>query len=297
MKITASQRIVKSVVISLENSRRIKGFWEHNSDQFNFELFDGFDGRVRQGSEYFDKEKAERIFGKPVFGGEVGCAISHLQVIREFAYSDGQDSDLLLVAEDDARLVPDARIVVDRILSKFNNIELLILAEGLGGKNMGSWVSLRRNPTNVIGNMSFKFTPVGSLPNVMAHRVGHVSNALWGAGLYLISRSAAKSYLKLTDNLGRSHWLADYYFYWADKAKIDVLVCRPGLATWEGESEILGREEFDLDAGKVGGSLLDRIRLRVALRTRLTRFRASFAATIHERKGGSFPYLDKYYTG
>lgn len=297
MAVGAPQKIVKSVVISLAGSKRIQGFWDQNSSQFDFELHDAFDARNGGGDEFFDKARAEEFVGRPLAGGEVGCAISHLQVIREFATAEGPDAELMLVAEDDARLLPEAREVVDRILSKITNIEYLVLSEALGGKNMGSWISLRRNPTNVIGNMSLKFTPVGSLLNPMSHRVGHVSNAVWGTGLYLISRKAAKAYVALTGGSGKSHWIADYYYYWAAKANVDVLVCRPGICTWEGESEIYDRETFDLEALGTGNRLVDRVKVRVAFRTRLTRFKASLAATKHERKGGSFPYLDKYYTG
>lgn len=289
----ARNKIVRAVVISLPGSDRLPAFMERNGSQFVFEVHDAYDARTGGGDEFFDKARAEQIVQRELKGGEVGCAISHLQVLREFATEPGNDTDLLLVAEDDARLDADAFKVISRARKRLKQIDYLILSEAWGGKDMGSWISLKRNPSWRLGNMSLRILPLGPVWNPLEHRVGHVSNDVWGTGLYLISRSAAKSYVGATDEHGRSYWTADLYHYWATKANVDILVCRPGVCDWEGESQVDNERAFDPSRIPAAKSRAELVRNRVALRTRWARFKGSLRATQHELQGGSFPFSDK----
>lgn len=287
------QDLVRAVVISLDGSDRIDGFLEQNSKYFDFSIHNAYDARSGGGDEFFDRGRAEEITGRPLLGGEIGCAISHLQVLREFATEPGNDSDLMLVAEDDARLDPDARVVVDRALGRMQEIEYLILSESWGGKDMGSWISLTRNPNARLGNMSLKILPLGPFWNPIAHRVGHVSNEVWGTGLYLVSRRAAKKYISSTDILGRIYWIADDYGKWAKKAGVDIQVCRPGICSWEGETQIKDRPMTNSAAVEKAPSLQTKLKSRIAASIRVERFKSSLRATRHELRGGSFPYSDR----
>lgn len=284
------QRITRRVVIALNDSPRIPGFLEHDSAA-SFVIFEAFDGRSGGGEAFFDVAGGEVITQKKLTGGEIGCAISHMKVIREFAEQVGSDEDLMLVAEDDARLVSDFEVTLTRILRRVGHVQCLVLSEAWNDVDAGSWISVRRNPTLWLGSMSFLFRPVGPLSNPLAYRVGHVSNYIWGTGLYLISRQSAKSMLRLTDTKGRSNWVADAYHYWAPLAGVDVRVCRPGLAVWDGESQIFGRSVAPNDDVQTVGAR-QRLRSRIAMRTRWIRFKGTLKTTGHELRGGKFPYLE-----
>ncbi|WP_071893904.1 glycosyltransferase family 25 protein [Neomicrococcus aestuarii] len=291
----STPKVVKRAVIALNDSPRIAAFLEQNSAN-SFEVFDAFDGRNGQGATEFDLSRAAEITGRPLVGGEIGCAISHFRLMKQFSLETGADSDLMLIAEDDARFERDFEETLERILTRVRPIDLIVLSEAWGGVNFGSSISIFRNPTAWLGSMSFLAKPVGPLLNSYKHRVGHVKDYVWGAGLYLVSREAARRIVSLSDSSARSHWLSDAYHYFAPRSGIDVLVCRPGLASWEGESSIKGRRiEAKLENGSKQNKLQDLARFvkaRVALKTRVGRVRGSLTATRRDLRGGSFPYLD-----
>lgn len=81
------------------------------ADQFSrlgldYELFDAIDGRGFAASEDGDvrADLAARILGRPMTGGEIGCALSHARLLRRFV--DDRGLDRLVVFEDDVRLAP-----------------------------------------------------------------------------------------------------------------------------------------------------------------------------------------------
>jgi GR25 family glycosyltransferase involved in LPS biosynthesis len=63
-----------------------------------------FDACTGAGAQPYDPERAMRLWGRPMTGGEVGCAASHLAVIQQAA-SD-PDHGWTLVLEDDVALDP-----------------------------------------------------------------------------------------------------------------------------------------------------------------------------------------------
>ncbi|WP_071893903.1 glycosyltransferase family 25 protein [Neomicrococcus aestuarii] len=279
------QRIVKRIVISLADSPRIQGFLVQDQAK-GFQVFDAYDGRKYDGREYFDAQRAFETLGSTPTGPQIGCAISHRLVIEEFADEEGDGQDLLLVAEDDARFITDFSKIVDNSLKKVGSVELLLLAEAWNDRDAGVTLSVRRNPSMLMANMSLLARFSGKSKWSFRHRIGHTFGSVWGTGLYLISRRAAKKYKNHFAADGRTHWIADDYKYWANLSQIDVMLCRPGLATWEGVSSITPIKSTTESTSGSTRSLFGVISKRAAPRTRVRRALRSIAGTIAEVREG-----------
>lgn len=203
----------------------------------------------------------------------------------------------MLVAEDDARLDENFDDVLQRVLKHSAEIGVILLAEAWGGVDFGSWISIRRNPTVWLGSMSLLVKAVGPLHNPYKHGLGHVNNDIWGSGLYVVSRQAAKQIVALADSSGRSYWLADGYHHFATNAGVDVPVYRPGLAAWADESSIEGcvRESIlpNTTKSNAAKTAFRKIKARIAVRTRLERIIGSVDANRKDFRKEPFPCLDK----
>ncbi|GAA4508822.1 glycosyltransferase family 25 protein [Brevibacterium yomogidense] len=209
-------RIVESHVVALEDSHRIDGFFAQPGTSC-FLRFRAVDGRVGEGLELFDSALFEDRYGRSPLPGEMGCALSHFKIIKRFANSCGRDSDLALVAEDDARFTPGALEVISTVAARVENVGFVVLANDF--------------PTQLS-----LFSRIVGRTGLRAYRVGHNWGNVWCTGLYLVSRGAARQYMASTP--GRVSWVADHYSHFRREMGINVKVLRPSLVSWEGESDI-----------------------------------------------------------
>ncbi|QNV37347.1 glycosyltransferase family 25 protein [Rothia terrae] len=229
-------KIVSKKVISLSDSSRIETFFLQKDAQ-DFLIYSAVDGRsdIKTINKYFDKLGFENLWKYKIPNSHAACAISHYLIIRDFAQSEGDDSDLLLVAEDDAVFTPRFRDVLGRIEDEKKPIDLLILAEGYGEGEKPKYLGPLASEIALSWN-SRKWIIRGKI-----FRAGEYWGTVYGAGLYLISRVAAKKYVKFVENQKKVRWPSDWYHYWADKSGIRKEILRPGVAQWKGESS-LGHE-------------------------------------------------------
>ncbi|MEV0571647.1 glycosyltransferase family 25 protein [Micrococcus luteus] len=230
-------RIIRRVVIALPDSTRLSGFRAQPGGE-DFEVFDAIDNRAGSVTGLFDVERFRDYFQREPRPAEIGCTLSHMGVMRSFAEEVGADHDLLLVAEDDARLVEGFESIVGRLTHHVPVTSLVVLADPYGPAG-------RRDRS--VGSKSEHFVQV----SLFARRFrcpaqgGVVTMGRWSAGLagmslYLVTRAAARGIVRSLDEEfgGRPWWVADYHGFYRDELGIDVLAVRPNLAGWEGESSI-----------------------------------------------------------
>ncbi|OKL54553.1 hypothetical protein BSZ39_03605 [Bowdeniella nasicola] len=118
-------------MISLQDSDRIDGFFTRPGSE-RFELFDAFDGRSGQTHPVFDIDGFIARNGTPPLPGELGCAVSHYLVLRDFVMRSERPDDYLVVAEDDIRLTADFVPVLDNVLRRPRELEMVLLSDSWG---------------------------------------------------------------------------------------------------------------------------------------------------------------------
>ena len=187
--------IKKAVVIALSDSTRLAGFMESNWG-INFEVFEAVDTRDGSVPDDFNLELFKKRTQRDPRPGEMGCAVSHYHVIKEFVASGGGDQDIMLVAEDDARPVDDFLKKLNNLLKIRQKNEIVLLSEPIFG-----------------GTKNLKYYAMSLLSKSLGdgHRVGHYADRIAGTGLYLISREACRKFVSQVEKAGGVSWVADEY--------------------------------------------------------------------------------------
>lgn len=107
------------LVISLrEETARREAMAVHLQERgFAFSFFDATDGRQMNVLEYpgYDSQRRRRAHGRDLKPGELGCLLSHRAA---YQYILDQKYEHALLLEDDARLAPDTKAVLDLFLAK-----------------------------------------------------------------------------------------------------------------------------------------------------------------------------------
>lgn len=274
--------ISKRIVIGLADSSRLAGFFgQEGGGTFDHHI--AFDGRTSSGSEHFDRDAFRERTGRNPSGGEVGCAISHFEVLRYFAQQDGSEDDLVLVAEDDARLSPHTESVLSSLEQRGESFDILLLANPFD--KLHGW-----SPRFIgyqLFQQSFKAKRI-RVSLVRSFFYGRIYGVPYGTGLYLCSRRAARKYMTFVGD-GRISWVADDYLHWAKASAVDIQTLRPNLAGWYGESTIRDTNAWQsrsLERMTSLGDLIDAVRIFAAPRIRMKALRMRFIATRHDAQKG-----------
>lgn len=220
----------KSVVLSLSGSDRREGFFQANWGDLDFRVFEAVDTRDGSVPPAFNYSEFVRRYGHDPRPGEMGCAVSHYLILKEFAEEPGSPDDLILVAEDDARPVPEFSQLLQRVISKQYVTDLLLLSEPIFGSQK---------------NMKFYAMSLAAYRPGFGRRAGHFIDKVAGTGLYLMTRHASRLFIEATERAGGVSWVADDYRTHHTRVPMvnpfdgmDIQVVRPGLADWEGETTI-----------------------------------------------------------
>lgn len=220
--------LARVVVISLPGSARRSGFLSQPLGEM-FEVSEAFHGASQDWTPYFDAERFAELYEREPVPAEIGCAISHARVIREFAAEDGADSDLLLVAEDDARFTADFPAVLRLLVRSALPHDVVVLADGRSGSE------------NPLVRRKFKSLLQLSLLSrvVLAHRrlyrIGRFAGEGDCAGLYLVTRRGARKFERYAASLpgGKLNRVADAWSAFFEAGGMDIALTRPSLVTWE----------------------------------------------------------------
>lgn len=267
--------IKSAKVISLPGSDRILGF-KKEINKYKFNVFDAFDGRFEKIPEFYSREKYFELMGEYPSPGEIGCAVSHFLVMKEFAEQKGDDDDLILIAEDDARIAERYEWVIDYVAHNvdWRKTKLALLANqiGAGKRNHNSSVqklAILRIRSRIIG-WSRKY------PFMLGNVIGHTNCA----GLYLVSRGACQEYVSKIKSGEKIFYPADFFHLVFPDHWRSIKVVRPGIADFEGESTIGGDshdwKNFRQGLRTDGMSTIERIRLFLSPKLRIKTFIAAF---------------------
>ena len=101
---------------------------KHNIEYERISAVDGRQLDVKTYSNY-DSVQANKLMGRDLLGGEIGCYLSHLKCLESFLAS---DSDYVVVLEDDLEIISNLQLLVQESLvwMKAQHVEWYLLNIG-----------------------------------------------------------------------------------------------------------------------------------------------------------------------
>ena len=261
-------------VLGIDDANRFDSFFSVGAPAQGFQRYSAVDNRDNHiTDEEFDVEVFRKRWHRDPSPAEKGCMLSHYHMWKDFLAS---DADWALIAEDDVLISPDLQPVVERIIEKYPHAQMV---------NLG----------DIYASEAGKLNPQVDYPRLSLfapfvygkYRIGNVysSKPLYGAALYLLSRSGAE---RLVERLGErvpGNVADDYSLYreWG----VDVYLVQPGLCGWEGSSLIQTsgvRHLESLNSTQHGTGFLDRLRITLAPKKRLANAKNILEATVDDVK-------------
>ena len=261
-------------ILGLDGANRFDSFYSVGTPAKDFVPYSAVDNRDNHVTDdEFDVELFRSRWHREPTPAERGCMLSHVKMWEDFVAS---DADWALIAEDDVLISPDAEVVVNAIITKYPQVQLVNLCDAYSFK---------------AGTMNPRVDYIRlSLLSPFVHgkyRMGKLygSTRLGCTGLYLISRSGAELLLKQFENKAPGTVADDYKLY--QQWGVDVRFVQPGLCDWEGSSVILdsGKSHLEMLAeNQKGSSALARVRIALAPKMRLVNAKNALDATLDEVK-------------
>ena len=203
-------------VLGLDGANRFESFYSVGVPAKDFVPYSAVDNRDNHVTdEEFDVELFRSRWHRDPTPAERGCMLSHVKMWEDFVAS---DADWALIAEDDVLISPDAEVVVNAIITKYPQVQLVNLCDACSFK---------------AGTMNPRVEYIRlSLLSPFVHgkyRMGKLygSTRLGCTGLYLISRSGAELLLKQFENKAPGTVADDYKLY--QQWGVDVRFVQPGL--------------------------------------------------------------------
>ncbi len=261
-------------VLGLDGANRFESFYSVGVPAKDFVRYSAVDNRDDHVTDdEFDVEFFRNRWHRDPSPAEKGCMLSHVKMWEDFVAS---DADWALIAEDDSLISPDAEAVVNAIITKYPQVQMVNLSDG------HSFKAGTMNPRMDYIRLSLLSPFVHS-----KYRMGKLygSTRLGCTGLYLISRSGAELLLKQFEDKVPGTVADDYKLY--QQWGVDVRFVQPGLCDWEGSSVILesGKSHLEMLAeNQKGSSALDRLRIALAPKMRIANAKNALDATVDEVK-------------
>ena len=261
-------------VLGLDGANRFDSFYSVGAPAQDFVRYSAVDNRDNHVTdEEFDVEFFRSRWHRDPSPAEKGCMLSHVKMWRDFVAS---DADWALIAEDDILLSPDAEAVVNAIITKYPQVQLVNLSDSFAndaGKLNPQVEYIRLSLLSPFVHGKYRMgKPYGGWPLICT-------------GLYLISRSGAELLLKQFEDKVPGTVADDYKLY--QQWGVDVRFVQPGLCGWEGSSVILesGKRHLDkVNSLQHGTGPLDRVRIALAPKKRITNAKNALDATLDEVK-------------
>ena len=114
-------------VLGLDGANRFDSFYSVGAPAKDFVPYSAVDNRDNHvADEEFDVEFFRSRWHRDPSPAEKGCMLSHVNMWRDFVAS---DADWALIAEDDILLSPDAEAVVNAIITKYPQVQLVNLSD------------------------------------------------------------------------------------------------------------------------------------------------------------------------
>lgn len=157
--------------------------------KIKFNFFDAIDNINIKSKLSFRPDLFKLIYGRDAKNGEIGCSLSHIEVISNFYYEN--KSEHLIILEDDAMIEDDFSMVVDCISKRIEVAEIFILGMSKTKKE-NLWIH------------KIKF-PLSKKIDIGKNKFGYSDVNFFGTVGYIVNKKAAEIISKQKDIF----WLAD----------------------------------------------------------------------------------------
>ena len=214
---------IPTFVISLkEETERRKAIAAHLKERsFECTFFDAIDGRKMDVHTHpaYNSKKRRASHGLDLLPGELGCLLSHQAIYQKII---DDNLDYAFVLEDDARLAPETKPVLEKFLEKDIDFDLLRL---LGSPKIAK--TKRRNICNID----------------KSHKLVRILRLHGGAHAQIISKSGAQKLLKALENFA---YPIDMILGRCWENGLQSYALMPGLATQDKAFDsAIGGERFE----------------------------------------------------
>lgn len=257
----------------MKNSSRRDTFFSQDYSK-NFTIFDAIDGRDSTKTTFFNKESFRKFYNREPLPGEIGCALSHYELLKSYS-ENPESSDYAIIVEDDAKFAPNIEEVISNIIDKYPSLDVVLLgypSSSYGYINLASWdAQMMRH--SVFSKKVGKATE-GS------YRIATYDGQGWGTGAYIISKNSAKKYVSFADRVTNLHWVADHWEYFSKPSGMRMQSIMPPLVGWQGGSEIREQAESNINDQILHSKR--KIRERIALKNRILFTPRATAATLRD---------------
>lgn len=265
---------VLKYVLGLDAANRFDSFFSVGAPARDFQRFSAVDNRDDHLADSdFDTEAFRKRWDRDPSAAEKGCMLSHLNMWRDFLES---DADWGVFAEDDALVSADADKVVQRIIERHPEVQLVNLCDGYSSHAGVMNPRVDYNRLSLLSPFVYGKYRMGKMYG--PHRLGC-------AGLYLLSRLGAEQLVKHFEGKAPGTVADDYPLY--EEWGLDVRFVQPGLCSWEGSSTLLesGMSHLEsLNANQRGTCALDRLRIALAPKMRLANAKNALLSTVEDVK-------------
>ena len=261
-------------VLGLDGANRFESFYSVGIPAKDFVPYSAVDNRDDHVTDaQFDSKLFLTRYGKEPRPAEKGCALSHYHMWKDFLAS---DADWALLAEDDVLISPDLQPVVERIIEKYPHVQMV---------NLG----------DIYASEAGKLNPQVDYPRLSLlapfvygkYRMGRAygSKPLYGAALYLLSRSGAERLVECYGETVPGVVADDYSLYreWG----VDVYLVQPGLCGWEAPAsfKLLAFVTWKVSrARSMAPVFVDRVRIALAPKKRIVNAKNILDATLEDVK-------------
>lgn len=269
--------VERAVVISLAGSERRERF-RAQPGAAGFAFWDAINGRTEDCSQWFDIQASVDRTGIVPPAGFLGCAASHMLVVREFAASEGPDDAVMIVAEDDVLFRPEAAALLEWVIGLRGRYDVGVLSN--------PWAREERAHLRRMLMATSQLSALSARRRVLGRRYtfGRFSGPAWSACLYVITRRGARVYAEgLARQGGRQDTAADDWKRFQERWGLDVHILYPGVVDYMGGSltrpEDSLRQEADASAAAGRARRADTLRTALALRSRAKALQLLLEAT------------------
>ncbi|HID7485450.1 TPA: glycosyltransferase family 25 protein [Morganella morganii] len=237
-------------VISLKEELARRKNIKTQLDNLNikFEFFDAIDLRSANSLDLKDKCKNKTNLNRKLTSGEIGCALSHINIYKRII---SNEEDWSWVIEDDALLnnVSNSKLAQIILQANKHNTDIVILGYS------------KLSPAD-----SKNFYIKEPIKRICKSKDGYILGTPWknwtcGTVSYLIHKNGAKkiitNYIKSEEKI---ETVADDWLFFEKEYKLNILHCRPLIIYEDYHNHISSIENERAAISKKNTSILDPIR-------------------------------------
>lgn len=217
---------MKKYLISLEKDVQRRELFFSQPDTSDFEIFNAINTMELSQAELertFDFAAFKKIYQRDVTKGEIGCALSHLNVYKKVLEDETIDEqDYVLVCEDDVLFAENFNENLTALLRENLTADIILV----GQSKIPSFDD-KELVINYPTTFTFLQKPVGKTPYRYAYPY---RNYFAGTVAYLIKKSACRRFGREAERLQGTYWLADDFILFGRQFGLDILVVRPLMA-------------------------------------------------------------------